>query len=157
MAAGSADTLRLGRRRGPATPLGPSAVRLAKPEGDLWEIPFAAEDLAELRALVYGWATREAMDAEPTEEIVLSVHELATNSVRHGGGVGMLRLWRTNEELVCEVQDAGRMPDAGAGSEQPGMAPAESRGLWIARQLCDRVQIRSDESGTQVRLHKRLV
>jgi anti-sigma regulatory factor (Ser/Thr protein kinase) len=135
----------------------PAARRLSKPEGDLWEIPFAGEDLSELRALVSGWATREAMGAEQTDELVLSVHELATNSVRHGGGVGMLRLWRTSEELVCEVEDAGQMPDRSIGEAQPGTQPAESRGLWIARQLCDRVQIRSDWGGTQVRLHKRLV
>ena len=157
MAAGSPETLRHGAAaragRGPAAP----ARRLAKPQGDLWEIPFAAEDLVELRSLVGGWATREALAAEATEELVLSVHELATNSIRHGGGVGMLRLWRTGEELVCEVEDAGQMADAEVGEAQPGTAPAESRGLWIARRLCDRVQIRSDGQGTQVRLHKRLV
>jgi anti-sigma regulatory factor (Ser/Thr protein kinase) len=156
MAAGSPDTLSQSSTRR-AKVRGAPAGRLSKPQGDMWEIPFAGEDLAELRALVSAWASRQAMGPEPTDELVLSVHELATNSVRHGGGVGMLRLWRAGAELVCEVEDAGRMRDAGLGEHQPGTAPAESRGLWIARQLCDRVQIRCHGAGTQVRLHKRLV
>ncbi len=131
--------------------------RLARPEGDLWEIPFAAEDLAELRMLVSGWATRETMEPEPADELVLSVHELATNSIRHGGGAGMLRLWRTGKELVCEVEDGGQMADPAIGEQQPGTSPAESRGLWIAHQLCDHVQVRAHAAGTQVRLHKSLV
>ena len=125
--------------------------------GDLWEVPFAAEDLYELRHLVSGWAAREGMGAEEVDELVLSAHELATNSVRHGGGVGMLRLWRTAEALVCEVQDAGRLADPSIGSEQPGDSAVESRGLWIARQLCDLVEIATGRTGTLVRLHKRLV
>jgi anti-sigma regulatory factor (Ser/Thr protein kinase) len=85
------------------------------------------------------------------------VHEIATNSIRHGGGMGMLRLWRTNDSLVCEVQDAGHITDPALGRVQPGASAAESRGLWIANQLCDLVQIRSGVEGTQVRMHKRLV
>src|ERR1700760_2886324 len=109
MAAGSPDTVRLVAAM-PARPVPPPRTDGAAPDvarGTLWEIPFAAEDLYELRRLVAGWAAREAMSGEATDELVLSVHELATNSVRHGGGVGMLRLWRTADELVCEVQDAG--------------------------------------------------
>jgi anti-sigma regulatory factor (Ser/Thr protein kinase) len=130
---------------------------LPKPRGDMWEISFAAEDLYELRQLLAGWAAREAMAAEAADELVLSVHEIATNSVRHGGGMGMLRLWRTGDSLVCEVQDAGCIADPGAVSVLPGTSPAEGRGLWIAGQLCDEVEIRTGSFGTQVRMTKRLV
>ncbi len=163
MAAGSENAVGL---RGPTFPGQPAALEVpprtaaSVPEvarGDLWEVPFAAEDLYELRHLVASWATREGMGPEETDELVLSTHELATNSVRHGGGVGMLRLWRTADALVCEVQDAGRLADPSVGSEQPGDSPLESRGLWIARQLCDLVEIATGRSGTLVRLHKRVV
>ena len=161
MAAGSQNALGLGA---PALPLdarharsrtdGPTAEA---PRGSLWEVPFAAGDLYELRHLVAGWAAREGMGSEEVDELVLSTHELATNSVRHAGGVGMLRLWRTDEALVCEVQDAGRLADPSIASELPGDSALESRGLWIARQLCDLVEIATGRSGTLVRLHKRLV
>ncbi|MCW3032450.1 MAG: hypothetical protein QOK19_2458 [Solirubrobacteraceae bacterium] len=153
MAAGSPDTVRH------MTGIPESALdgQLAKPQGDLWEIPFAAEDLYELRQLLAGWAAREGMMPEPADELVLSAHEIATNSVRHAGGVGMMRLWRMSDTLVCEVQDNGRIADATIGRVRPGTSAHESRGLWIANELCDLVQIRSGEGGTQVRMHKRLV
>src|SRR5947209_6724193 len=110
MAAGSTDTLRDGRR-GERARDGSLPEGLPRPRGDIWEIPFSGEDLFELRQLVTAWASKEALAPEPTEDLVLAVHEIATNSVRHGGGVGMLRLWRTSEELVCEVQDAGYIRD----------------------------------------------
>ncbi len=124
----------------------------------MWEIPFTAEDLYELRRLMSGWAARESMSGDSVDDLVLSVHEIATNSIRHGGGRGTLRLWRAGGSLVCEVEDEGRIEEpVGAGASCPGTSPTESRGLWIANQLCDHVEIRSGSEGTQVRLHKRVV
>jgi anti-sigma regulatory factor (Ser/Thr protein kinase) len=129
---------------------------LERAPADVWEIPFAKDDLAEIRQLVSSWACREAMPFEATEDLVLAVDEIAANSIRHGGGVGMLRLWRNGERLICEVQDRGLIEDPLIGRVRPGPSPAAGRGLWIANQLCDLVQIRSGPQGTQVRLHKRL-
>lgn len=137
-------------------PLDVFGGELERPLADVWEIPFAKDDLAEIRQLVSSWACREAMPFEATEDLVLAVDEIAANSIRHGGGVGMLRLWRNGERLVCEVQDRGLIEDPLIGRVRPGTSPAAGRGLWIANQLCDLVQIRSGEQGTQVRLHKRL-
>jgi len=157
MAAGSTDTLK--DRRGPrAAPARDRALPegLPRPSGDVWEIPFAAEDLFELRQLVATWASKEALMPEPTEELVLAVHEIATNSVRHGGGVGMLRLWRTRDSLVCEIQDAGYISDPLAARRRPGGEACASRGLWITEQICDLVEISSSPRGSQIRMHKRL-
>src|SRR6185312_10507841 len=160
MAAGSPDAVRPvaampavppPRTGGPVPGAAPDV-----PRGDLWEIPFAAEDLYELRRLVAGWAARETMPEEAADDLVLSVHEVATNSVRHGGGVGMLRLWRTGEELVCEIQDAGYIRDPLGPRHLPGSEAAASRGLWITEQICDLVEIASSPRGSQVRMHKRL-
>ena len=87
---------------------------------------------------------------------MLAVHEIATNSVRHGGGVGMLRLWRTGDELVCEIQDAGYIRDTLTMRRHPGRLASASRGLWITEQICDLVEIFSSPRGSQVRMHKRL-
>jgi anti-sigma regulatory factor (Ser/Thr protein kinase) len=155
MAAGSTGALRNGA--GPASAREePPSEALPRPRGDVWEIPFAGEDLFELRRLVASWATKEAMTGEPAEELVLAMHEIATNSVRHGGGMGMLRLWRTADTLVCEIQDAGHIRDPHASRRAPGIEAGASRGLWIADQVCDLVQISSSPRGSQVRMHKRL-
>lgn len=158
MAAGSTDTLRHGCR--PAAPAAPAVGALAealpRPRGEVWKIPFAGEDLFELRQLVSSWARKEAMGDEATEELVLAVHEVATNSVRHGGGAGTLRLWRTANTLVCEIHDAGYITDPLRARRAPGREASASRGLWIADQICDLVEIRSSPRGSQVRMQKQL-
>jgi|SRR5581483_2306174 len=157
MAAGSTDTLRSASRANPAlTRDGALPEGLPRPRGDVWEIPFSGEDLYELRQLVAAWASKEALGTEPTEELVLAVHEIATNSIRHGGGVGMLRLWRTGDELICEVQDAGYIRDRSVARRQPSRVASASRGLWITEQICDLVEISTSPQGSQVRMHKRL-
>ncbi len=128
---------------------------LPRPRGEIWEIPFAAEDLGELRVLVCGWAQREGLEAERAQELTLAAHEIASNSIRHGGGAGMLRLWCAERSLLCEVQDAGHIRDPLIGRVSPDGEASTSRGIWIANQLCDLVQIRSSEHGTRIRLHKR--
>jgi anti-sigma regulatory factor (Ser/Thr protein kinase) len=150
------EAARSERYCGHGEPLEVFGGTLERPVADIWEIPFAKEDLAELRRLVSSWACREAMPFEATEDLVLAVDEIAANSIRHGGGVGMLRLWRSGERLVCEVQDRGLIEDPLIGRVRPSTAPSAGRGLWIANQLCELVQIRSGPQGTQVRLHKQL-
>ena len=149
-----------GGRRFTGDPAAVAAQALAgglpPPAADAWELPFTETDLMELRSLVTGWAEREDLPCEPVEELVLAVHELATNSIRHGGGAGTMRLWRRGPTLLCEVQDTGTIADPLVGRIQPGTDPASGRGMWIANQMCDLVQIRSNATGTHVRLHKRL-
>lgn len=80
----------------------------------------------------------------------------ATNSARHGGGSGRLRLWLESSSLVCEIRDQGHFNRPLADRERPSGDIAAPRGLWLANQLCDLVQIRRLPDGTVVRLHKRL-
>ena len=75
---------------------------------------------------------------------MLAANEVATNSVRHGGGSGLLQIWRGAEEIFCEVRDPGRITDPLVGRRRPGVAEPLGRGLWVAHQVCDLVQIRWD-------------
>jgi anti-sigma regulatory factor (Ser/Thr protein kinase) len=129
----------------PATPAG---VR---------ELAFAGEQLGALRQALARWAGEERLGAAPTEELVLAVNELATNSIRYGGGRGRLLLWRESEALVCEVQDEGHIRDPLTGRSPPAPNKHSGRGLWLVHQLCDHVQIHSTAAGTAVRVHKRAV
>lgn len=109
--------------------------------------------LKALRDLVVHAATVTGVDAERATDLGLAVHELAVNTITHGGGSGQLRLWRARDALVCEVSDEGVVHDALAGRHQPEQDAPRGRGLWMVNQLCDLVQLRSGSRGTQVRIH----
>ena len=51
---------------------------------------------------------------------VLAVNEVMTNVVRHGGGIGQLRLW-LGRELRCQIIDhgSGFDPDPFLGRRRP--------------------------------------
>ncbi len=134
----------------------PFAGTLRAPVGTVKQLAFACGSLARLRRLVSNWATEQALGVEPTEELVLAVDELATNSIRHGGGSGTLRCWREADVLLCEVQDAGSIAEPLVGRSRPAPESLSGRGVWLVNQLCDLVQIRSLPTGGVVRVHKRL-
>jgi anti-sigma regulatory factor (Ser/Thr protein kinase) len=119
------------------------------------EVRFTGADLTPLRGRVREWAGRERLDDELAERLVLAVNELATNSVRHGGGGGLLLMWTEGETLMCEVRDAGRIEEPLVGLRRPSADRTSGRGLWLVNQVCDLVQIRSSKSGSAVRIHLR--
>ena len=122
----------------------------ASPRVDTLE--FAAADLGALRRLVGERARRAGLGADRADDLVLAVHEVSANSVDHGGGGGKLRVWQEPDRLVCEVRDRGRIDDALVGRRTPSAEQGRGRGLWLANQLCDLVQIRSLPDGTAVRV-----
>jgi anti-sigma regulatory factor (Ser/Thr protein kinase) len=100
-------------------------------------------------------ADRAGFVPQRTQDLVLAVNELAGNSTRHGSGRGVLRVWREDEMLVCEVRDRGRIADPLAGRQRPDHESEGGWGLWIVNQVCDLVQVRSGSDGTVVRAHMR--
>jgi len=131
--------------------------------GELPRHPFDADVLAYDRsrlAAVRRHVERAARGAGAapleTADLVAAASELAANSVAHGGGAGILRTWREGERLLIEFEDRGRIDDPFAGRRRPPPTQEGGRGLWLANQLCDLVQIRSNELGTTVRLQAAL-
>lgn len=117
---------------------------------------FGLDTIARVREHVTEVARQAGLTAERTEDLVLAVHEIATNSVLHGGGRGTVRTWRDVHALVCEVADRGRIDLPLVGRERPSPERNGGRGVWMANQLCDLVQIRTFDDGNVVRLHFRL-
>lgn len=115
-------------------------------------LPFGAEDLAGLRSTVRRLAAQAGVSRAAADDLVLAGHELATNSVLHGGGRGMLRAWRQPDAFVVEVSDAGVIDDPLVGRGLLDEFAENGRGIWMANQLCDLVQVRSGADGTVVRL-----
>ena len=111
--------------------------------------------LSTLRELVASVASRHGFGHREVDDFVLTVHELATNSIRHGGGRGIVRLWGDDGEIVADVRDRGRILDPLAGRVEPSLDVASGRGLWLANQLSDLVQIRVQPDGGAVRARLR--
>ncbi len=119
------------------------------------ERTFAIDGLHALRRFVSAWASEELLDDERRERLILAVNELASNSIRHGGGRGRLLVWRESDTLLCEVRDVGHIADPLAGRRRPAVEEHGGRGLWLVNQLCDLVQVRTSPGGSVVRAHMR--
>jgi anti-sigma regulatory factor (Ser/Thr protein kinase) len=130
------------------------SAELPDPPADATELQFDSGSLERLRAFVAECAAQRGVDLSRRVQLVVAVNEVAANSVKHGGGRGVFRLWtEQRRRIVCEVWDRGRITDSLADRRIPPADKPGGRGLWIANQLCDLVQVRSAARGTTVRLH----
>jgi anti-sigma regulatory factor (Ser/Thr protein kinase) len=134
---------------------GPFDDPLPSPPASVQTLGFNAESLATVRRLVASRAADAGFGAARTNDLVLAVNEIATNSVRHGGGTGTLRVWVGTRWLVCEIEDRGSIDDPLVGREEPTPDRPDGRGLWIANHVCELVQVRTFGARTVVRLHMR--
>lgn len=129
---------------------------LPPPADPATALSFDIDSLVSARTYLSQRAREAGLAPGRVEEIVLAANEVATNSVRHGGGRGTMRTWVDGDVLICEVQDAGSIADPLVGREAPAPNQRGGRGLWMANQLCDLVQVRSSPDGVVVRLHMHL-
>jgi anti-sigma regulatory factor (Ser/Thr protein kinase) len=117
------------------------------------QVNFGPRSLGGVRSAVEDHAMAVGLSGARTADFVLAMNELVGNSVRHGGGEGELRLWREGDSVVGEVSDRGTMTDPLAGRRRPTPDQDGGRGLWIANQVCDLLEIRSEPGATVVRAH----
>jgi anti-sigma regulatory factor (Ser/Thr protein kinase) len=89
-------------------------------------------------------------------DLMIAIGELAGNTLRHTGGGGTVQVWRTSEELICQVADTGHIADPLARYRARSEETASGNGLWLVNQVCDLVQARTGQAGTTTRLHMRL-
>lgn len=130
---------------------------LPEPPADTPALAFGRGSLRGVRRLIGDRGARAGLSPERVEDLRLAVNEITTNSLLHGGGCGTVRVWLEADALVCEVRDEGRIEDPLAGRRRPPSGALGGRGLWIANQLCELVQVRVlAAGGGVVRLHMRL-
>ncbi len=134
---------------------GPLSASLPEIPHPALELVFEAGSLGDLRSQVSREASRAGFGPSRAADVVTAVNEVASNSLRHGGGGGELRLWHGPDAVVCEVTDGGHIVEPLVGRVRPETDDRGGRGLWIVNQLCELVQIRSTLSGTAVRMHFR--
>ena len=104
---------------GPGGPLEPLSEPAA---GDalILEQAFDADSLYALRAAVAAHGLAAGLSPGRADNLVIAVHELAANAVRHGAGHGELRVWNVGRTLRCQISDDGLPPAA-----EDGQAPSD--------------------------------
>lgn len=114
---------------------------------------FDVDGLYQVRAAVAAHATEFGFSAELANDVVIAVHELASNSVRHGAGQGRLRIWAAAQNLICEIADGPVTSQPGAAPRAPDADdlpwPSEpGHGLWLANKVATSLVVRHDDNGT---------
>lgn len=110
------------------------------------EQEFDDGSLYALRATVAAHASRAGLSEGRTGDLVLVVHELAANAIRHGAGHGRLRLWTAAGAVRCEITDDG--PAQAADPEAARWPVRPGHGLWLVRHVADQASLDSGPSGT---------
>jgi anti-sigma regulatory factor (Ser/Thr protein kinase) len=128
--------------------------RGAGPDGEVRPVldqAFDGDSLYALRAAVAAHGARAGLAEDRVGDLILAVHELAANAVRHGAGRGRLRIWITGGVLHCEVTDDGPPhADAAAVNDSAQWNIEPGHGLWVVRQVADRTSLYGGPSGTVV-------
>lgn len=127
-------------------------------ESVVLEREFDAAALGGLREAVRAFAAARGMSRSRAIDVMLAVHELAANAVRHGPGHGRLRMRVTARTLRCEVSDPGPAGGGHAGTA-PGRVPGagpwevkEGHGLWLVGQTADHMSVTSGPEGSRIAL-----
>ena len=114
-------------------------------------------NLSEVRVLAETQARRAGLAEDRIVDFVIAVSEIAANTVRHARTQGSMEIWSESGEIICEMRDGGVIADPASAGRQPPAADASGgHGLWLARQICDKVELHSDSDGTTIRLHMSL-
>jgi anti-sigma regulatory factor (Ser/Thr protein kinase) len=122
--------------------------------GDLPEPEPTAEGIAlptgvaAVADLVNRHAAAAGLDSEKAWALALAVREVAASAVPGC----TLRVWAEPAALVCEVRDPEPVVNPMTGRVQPRDAEPDERGLWLANQMCDLVQVRSTPDGSTIRI-----
>jgi len=110
---------------------------------------FDLKTLVSVRAKVKEYAHAAGLQNLRLYKFVVAVNEVMTNAVHHGGGAGKLRLWHDDGCLHCDVTDHGPgLPrNRVAAHQRPEPGTIGGWGLWLTREICDRVVIQPGATG----------
>lgn len=110
-------------------------------------------DLRPVRALVAAEADRAGLSGSRRTDLIIAASEVAANTLKHTDGPGLVRVWVTSDEILCQFDDSGHIRDPLAGYGRPSGDEPGGQGLWLVNQVCDLAEIRSSALGTTIRMH----
>jgi serine/threonine-protein kinase RsbW len=135
----------------------PTGIPMGEPgsrTGEQLTCVFRHGTVAAVRHEVHEFVRSAGMADPRLYKFVVAVSEVMANAVQHGGGRGQLRLWVDGAAVRCEVSDGGPgIPDGRIeGHQRPQPGVIGGWGLWLARQMSDRMHVDTSRLGTTVTL-----
>jgi len=104
------------------------------------------------RRFVHDFGEGAGMGPQRLGDLRLAAQELVVSTLVHSGGQGLLSIWAADDQVVCQVQDGGRITDPLVGRRPPA-PPEVGHGLYIVHEVCDLVRVHRRSSGTTVRIY----
>ncbi len=150
-----------GRSHSSSAYLGPGCLPprcddpLPSPALDAESLGFS-DRLSSVRAFSARHADAAGLSSARARDLILAVSEIAANSLSHADG-GVIRAWRCDDEIICQIEDSGHIPDPLAGRRQQPPDALGGHGLWLVNRVCDLVERRTSPAGTMTRLHMRVI
>ncbi|HEY3606757.1 MAG TPA: sensor histidine kinase [Pseudonocardiaceae bacterium] len=100
-----------------------------------------AAALPRLRRVATEFGLRQGLSVDRTDDLVLTLTELATNSIEHAHCAATVLLGRAHDHVVCQVRDNGFISDPLAGRRPVPPAAGRGRGLLMVNHLADLVRV----------------
>jgi anti-sigma regulatory factor (Ser/Thr protein kinase) len=115
---------------------------------------FEFDDTHAARRVLAQEALAAGVEPERVADLCIAANEILVNAIVHSGGPSAFLAWTEGDRFICQVEDRGAgIADPLAGYRPPTAAAMSGRGLWLARQLVDLLQISPSSRGTAIRLH----
>ncbi|REF01086.1 MEDS domain-containing protein [Thermomonospora umbrina] len=109
--------------------------------------------LRPLRRFAAARAAAHGLAGERASLFVMALSEVAAHVRDVGAGKAAVRVWEQGGSVVCDVHVPGGRPgDPFLGFRPPTLDGRPGDGLWLARQVCEFVDIRPSAGGCTYRL-----
>jgi hypothetical protein len=110
-------------------------------------------DLHSLRRFVSDHAQTLGLAKERAAMLVVAAGETGLLLKRQSPGSAIVRMWEQPAAIVCDFyQPAGQLNDPFLGFRPVELQPGPDDEMWLTRQICDWVDIRTADDGCTIRL-----
>jgi len=115
------------------------------------EMLFTMENISDVIPFVTVGAAAADLRSDTIVNLATAIPRLAAAGLARGGATGTIRVWDDARGLTFEILTPAPVDDLLVGRHPPHRDRGDS--LSWANRVCDLVQMRSNPSGTTVRLH----
>jgi anti-sigma regulatory factor (Ser/Thr protein kinase) len=109
-------------------------------------------DLSAARQLVADIGRSEGLAQQRCADLAVAVSGIVTNAIQHGGGCATILTYADSDTITVDIHDRSNTAIPPPPRGPPPATDLRGRGLWLAAQLCDRVEINRLRAGNFVRL-----